>query len=368
MSFSFNFDLPTDPTNAPAAAAVDAATSSQHNPEIVVAAKRVVFPSALSVQQQEQLECTVVGRQQFKKRKVENEHTLVRGGKEECDVVAGVYEGGFRLWECAVDMIHYLELVLAAAKKTTEKQDDDEKQGDQAKAEATKEGGSGKGGEGGEGSGCNTVLLKPIEPLSLAGKRVAELGCGQALPGIFCAQKGAALVAFQDLNEEVLRECTVPNLLTNLNDTKTLRLFAGDWRDEKLTELMLREGDNEREGEEEEASRERSERREKEERESEREEGEEKERRGKTYYDILLTCDTIYSISTLPALIHVIAALLAPNGVAFVAAKRFYFGVGGSTAEFLKQLKASDLIGESVMLFEDGKSNVREVLRVTRIT
>lgn len=42
----------------------------------------------------------------------------------------------------------------------------------------------------------------------------------------------------------------------------------------------------------------------------------------------------------MPILLDLIAAILKPvGGAAFVAAKRFYFGVGGSTVEFLRLIK-----------------------------
>ena len=53
------------------------------------------------------------------------------------------------------------------------------------------------------------------------------------------------------------------------------------------------------------------------------------------------------------------------RGVALIAAKSYYFGVGGSVADFCA-LVASDgrFACETVRTFEDGQSNRREVLRV----
>jgi hypothetical protein len=59
------------------------------------------------------------------------------------DLQTGVYEGGFKLWECALDLV--------------------------------------------------TFLAKDPRFQSFAGKRVAELGCGHALPGIYALQRGALL-------------------------------------------------------------------------------------------------------------------------------------------------------------------------------
>lgn len=87
---------------------------------------------------------------------------------------------GFKLWECASDLVGFL------------------------KAESEKK----------------------VDPLKLAGARVAELGCGHALPGIYCLQQGAAQVALQDLNVEVLAHCTAPNVLLNTGEFSTGSLNA----------------------------------------------------------------------------------------------------------------------------------------------
>ena len=50
-------------------------------------------------------------------------------------------------------------------------------------------------------------------------------------------------------------------------------------------------------------------------------------------FDLILTSDTIYSPAATPALWSLIRAQLRPKGVALVAAKSYYFGVGGSSAQ-----------------------------------
>ena len=68
----------------------------------------------------------------------------------ETDVHKGAYEGGFKLWECSVDVTRYIH--------------------------------SAKG------------LLKP-------GLRLLDLGCGHGVPGVFMLQQGLVQsVLFQDLN------------------------------------------------------------------------------------------------------------------------------------------------------------------------
>jgi hypothetical protein len=102
------------------------------------------------------------------------------------DVQAGVYEGGFKLWECAVDLMHYVaahpELLLARAQ------------------------------------GSPTQVL--------------ELGCGHGVPGIQCLRLASDItVTFQDLNGQVLEETTVRNVMANGGKQALQRssFVAGDW-------------------------------------------------------------------------------------------------------------------------------------------
>jgi hypothetical protein len=57
---------------------------------------------------------------------------------------------------------------------------------------------------------------------------------------------------------------------------------------------------------------------------------------------------------------------LAPGGCALLASKRFYFGVGGGTYS-LQTLVERDgaLRYEVVQVFEDGLSNIREIVRLS---
>lgn len=59
---------------------------------------------------------------------------------------------------------------------------------------------------------------------------------------------------------------------------------------------------------------------------------------------------------------------LAPQGVALIASKKYYFGVGGGTLD-LQQLvaRSGDLQSAVVFSAVDGKSNIREIIEVTRV-
>lgn len=109
------------------------------------------------------------------------------------DLVAGVYEGGMKIWECSRDLAEY----LAA--------------GARAK-----------------------------------GRRVLELGCGAGLPGLHCLAAAAAEVHFQDFNSDVIERLTIPNVLLNAPEggvdgaeeegggegtIPETRFFSGDWSD-----------------------------------------------------------------------------------------------------------------------------------------
>ncbi|XP_076360774.1 histidine protein methyltransferase 1 homolog isoform X2 [Tachypleus tridentatus] len=108
------------------------------------------------------------------------------------DLVSGVYEGGLKVWECALDLVEFLS----------------------------------------------------TENILENGMKILELGCGAGLPGIFAFLKGAT-VHFQDFNYEVLDLLTIPNVLLNSRPIENVastrcRFFAGDWTavGKYLTEVL----------------------------------------------------------------------------------------------------------------------------------
>lgn len=110
------------------------------------------------------------------------------------DLVPNKYEGGFKLWEGALDLCRFL----------------------------------------GTQYHLKESLGTPDLESKLYGKRVLELGCGHGLPGILALMAGAN-VHFQDFNEEVLQSLTIPNVMRNLQclpaacHAGSPRYFAGDW-------------------------------------------------------------------------------------------------------------------------------------------
>ena len=131
----------------------------------------------------------------------------------------------------------------------------------------------------------------------LQGKSVLELGCGQGLPGILCLHQGARNVVFQDFNEEVLRSVTHPCVQKNVSSRKEVfdrvdRYVSGDWT--TCSDVL-----------------------------------------GKHEFDLILTAETIYEPKSVAPLLDLLEWCLNPNtGLVLVAAKVYYFGVGGGIAPF----------------------------------
>ena len=180
---------------------------------------------------------------------------------EHSDLKSGVYEGGFKIWECSIDLIDYL-----------------------ASSDA-----------------C------------MRDKDVLELGCGGGLPGIFCLLKGANSVCFQDFNEEVIDYFTIPNLLLNVENQNDIifdaekvsdwmscktMFLSGDWK----SVLALLKEENKK-------------------------------------YDLLLSSETIYNTRNYPVFHDLICCCLKRSGFVLLANKSYYFGVGGSSKEFVEYVE-----------------------------
>ena len=214
------------------------------------------------------------------------------------DLVKGKYEGGLKLWECAIDLTKYVvrERVVEAM-----------------------------------------VTLSKSKSF-----RVLELGCGHGVPGIASlmahekmekdGKDTTLLCTLADYNEEVLTEVTIPNARMN-GVCEQCTFLAGDWDDlvaapSEQSEAFL----------------------------------------SKDEFDLILTSDTIYNVDDAKKLAKVIHHCLKKNAnenaIALVAAKRYYFGVGGSTATFMQLCDETSLSCDVVKEIMDGASNVRVIIRV----
>ena len=236
---------------------------------------------------------------------------------ENSDLVSGVYEGGMKVWECSVDMCRYFQenkIVI-----------------------------------------CGDVL---------------ELGCGHGLPGCWVLMKARSemnegdkqtVVTFTDYNEFVLHDVTVPNVILNTTTdesnpqdvtwfSKHVVLGCGDWKNmsEQLTptassnvtlprnsipRIIPKDGK----------------------------------------FDTILAAETTYSLEAARDTAFLLSKHLKRNtGVAYIATKRYYFGVGGGSDCFRDHLKAfrnidntSVLHVDTLFVYDDGAGNIRELLSVT---
>ncbi|CAI0453197.1 unnamed protein product [Linum tenue] len=228
-------------------------------------------------------------------------------GVPDSDLVAGVYEGGLKLWEGSLDLVKAIRSEIHKGE------------------------------------------------LSFRGKKVLELGCGHGLPGIFACLEGAAAVHFQDFNAEVLRCLTIPNANANLSQTSQstaskdttliveteVKYFAGDWSQvHQCLPHVYSDGKD----------------------------ADSSLRQNPVYdYDIILMAETIYAISAQQSLYELIKKCVKrPGGVTYMAAKKHYFGVGGGTRQFLSMVK-KDGVMDATLVAEvaDGSSNVREVWKLS---
>ncbi|XP_015201712.2 histidine protein methyltransferase 1 homolog [Lepisosteus oculatus] len=96
----------------------------------------------------------------------DQEKILTQTAASHSDLIAGVYEGGLRIWECTFDLLGYLE----------------------------------------------------SEGVTFSGKKVLDLGCGAGLLGILALKRGAQEVHFQDYNSTVIEALTLPNVLLNIEE------------------------------------------------------------------------------------------------------------------------------------------------------
>jgi len=158
------------------------------------------------------------------------------------------------------------------------------------------------------------------------GQRILELGCGHGLPAIL-ALKGGGIVDFADFNSEVVTKLTFPNVCANHHDgLERSRFFSGGW---DSLDSVLGPPD--------------------------------------VLYDLILSSDTLYAPESMEDLLDVMAKRLKPGtGAALIAAKTYYFGVGGGTDMFTSLVhKDGRCQVEIAEKFADGSTNVREILKLT---
>ncbi|KAF9355122.1 hypothetical protein BGX26_006971 [Mortierella sp. AD094] len=267
---------------------------------------------------------------------------LALAGKS--DLVKGVYEGGLKTWECALDLVAY----LAEQKENYD------------------------------------------------GKKVLELGCGSALPGIYVlTQSNSVKVDLQDYNDQVLKLVTLPNVLLNTY----VRPDQQPAEEEEEVEEEIKEQKEKTEGEDDDEDDEDDE----EDPEADPADGDfggveldlpdsfedklvlaKKVEAQSTFYmgdwsglvdlmafsgdedkyDLILTSETIYAEESHPKLYATIKNSLKRGGKALVAAKTFYFGVGGDILSFRRLIEKDNVFNVKVV-FSAQAFVRREILELT---
>ncbi|KAG0256844.1 hypothetical protein BG011_004297 [Mortierella polycephala] len=270
---------------------------------------------------------------------------LALAGKS--DLVKGVYEGGLKTWECALDLVAYLA----------------EQKG------------------------------------SYDDKKVLELGCGSALPGIYVlTQSSSVKVDLQDYNDQVLKLVTLPNVLLNTHvrpDQQPDEEVEEEVEDDKKKTADGADDNDEGEDEDDEdeddvpeadpadgdfmgveldlpdSDEDRLKLMQKVEEQTKFYMGDWSElvdlfafKSDEDKYDLILTSETIYAEESHQKLYDTIKNSLKRSGKALVAAKTFYFGVGGDILSF-RRLIEKDGAFDVKVVFSAQAFVRREVLELT---
>lgn len=264
----------------------------------------------------------------------------IPGLSSSSDLQQNIYEGGYKTWECSLDLVRFL---------------------------------------------LDRGPRKDLDDLMRV-DHVVEMGCGSALPSLllfmYAVKNGLSMYfTLTDYNEDVLRLVTVPNLVlawvATLDEAESQRLFP-----ERGNPLLAKEG--QKEGEEE-------------------GEGEHEDlyltpalihaftaalqSTGITLTLIsgswtptasllplipstpemntfVLGSETIYSPASLNAFADAIVALMGrvKTGKTVVAAKRVYFGVGGSVDGFREECSKRGCVASEVEFEGLGEGGVRRCL------
>ncbi|XP_064100587.1 histidine protein methyltransferase 1 homolog isoform X3 [Macrobrachium nipponense] len=193
---------------------------------------------------------------------------------------------------------------------------------------------------------CTWDLLEYLESSSndLKGCRVLELGCGAGLPAIYAMLHGAH-ITLQDYNEEVINYVAIPNVLLNSTDISVLEdgnpetfgetiqevtskscYYSGDWGE--LDKLFASKMETDHK------------------------------------FDLILTSETIYNQECHEKLLTLMTNNLKKDGKILLAAKTYYFGVGGGIQQFCDLIKEKGHLNiETVYTHEEGVR--REIIELT---
>ncbi|XP_038209761.1 histidine protein methyltransferase 1 homolog [Zerene cesonia] len=179
---------------------------------------------------------------------------------------------------------------------------------------------------------CTYDLIEYLEEnnICLENRNVIDLGCGSGILGIYAFQKHA-LVTFQDYNKEIIEHVTIPNVLLNIEDEENRKseiqkcqFYSGDWQS---FNIILAENEK---------------------------------------YDIILTSETIYNLSNYNKLVELFDQRLTNNGTVYVAAKTYYFGVGGGMRQFEQAITNSGKFKFEIV-WNTTSGIQREIMKINRL-
>nr|XP_022908561.1 histidine protein methyltransferase 1 homolog [Onthophagus taurus] len=160
-------------------------------------------------------------------------------------------------------------------------------------------------------------------------KKVLDLGCGMGIIGILTLLHGAS-VDFQDYNSDVINYITTLNMYLNTELSKEMRekcrFFSGDWS--YFCENLSNDPNN-------------------------------------VKYDCIFTSETIYNTDNYVKLINVFNRCLKNDGVIYLAAKSYYFGVGGGLKQF-EDVLINDGNWEIKTVFKLTEGVTRSILQINR--
>ncbi|KPA75153.1 hypothetical protein ABB37_08815 [Leptomonas pyrrhocoris] len=222
---------------------------------------------------------------------------------EHRDVIPGRYYGGLKVWSCATLLAEYLSAHAAQ-----------------------------------------------YHPLFHKSGTVAELGCGQGLPGLAAICLGARRVAFQDYNEEVLAVCTKPNLAATVTANRaTLSGLHGSHRGTPALQVQFVHGDwvdlkwESQDGTPTSSS-----------------------SAEDAFCDVILGADVTFDKEACDKLACVLRRWLRPHtGEAIIASKDYYFGTNGGYLEFTRSAQSNGLQVTLLQRVDTADKMPHVVFRVT---
>jgi hypothetical protein len=332
------------------------------------------------------------------------------------DITTGKYEGGMKIWECSLDLVRFLSAQQQQQQTTEEGNNNSNKNGD-----------SDDNGNGNNSSN-NSNIMDSWNNLAEGGY-VLELGCGHGLPACYLLRqalvhqrrrrqrqqqqqqqgvdgtddndndndktsnnqdKPAWTIVFTDYNDFVVQDVTVSNIVINTSAVKIavpdlvphVVMGAGDWLDlSRQLQQQQSSSSSSNNNKEEVLS------------EShtdsspavvvEEQPSSQLPPDGK--FDWILAAETIYSEQAAQeTALFIVRHLTHVTGVALIATKRYYFGVGGGSDVFREALSAAveiveheqhggEGVGddtsmqvkvETVRVHDNGTGNIREILSV----